>query len=61
MVWSKAAAWYALPRTLRPGAAVLHYYEGLLAQAVQARDSVPEEIVVELSGGLDSANVAMTV
>lgn len=55
------AALHARPRTLRPGAAVLDYYEGLLAQAVQARDYTPEEIVVELSGGLDSANVAMTV
>lgn len=55
------AALHAQPRTLRPGAAVLDYYEGLLAQAVQARDYVPEEIAVELSGGLDSANVAMTL
>ncbi|MBV9012750.1 MAG: asparagine synthase [Pseudonocardiales bacterium] len=55
------AALHARPRTLRSGAAVLDYYEGLLAQAVQAREYTPEQIVVELSGGLDSANVAMTV
>lgn len=55
------AALHARPRALRPGAAVLDYYEGLLAQAVQAREYDPEQIVVELSGGLDSANVAMTV
>jgi hypothetical protein len=55
------AALHARPRTLRPGAAALDYYEGLLAQAVQAREYAPEQIVVELSGGLDSANVAMTV
>lgn len=56
-----APALHAQPRKLREGAPVLAFYEDLLEQAVQARDYTPENSVVEWSGGLDSANVALTL
>jgi asparagine synthase (glutamine-hydrolysing) len=46
------------PRALRPGADVLDAYEQLLAQAITRRHFNPEHSAMELSGGMDSANVA---
>ncbi|GAB2798535.1 asparagine synthase-related protein [Streptomyces daliensis] len=46
------------PRALRPGADVLDAYEQLLAQAITQRHFSPGRSAVELSGGMDSANVA---
>lgn len=46
------------PRALRPGADVLNAYEQLLAQAITRRHFIADHSAVELSGGMDSANVA---
>lgn len=46
------------PRALRPGADVLDAYEDLLDRALSRRHFRPESSAVELSGGMDSANVA---
>lgn len=54
-------AQHALPRKLRPGTDVLDFYEKSLAGSIQARHFDPAEVVIELSGGLDSTNVAMTL
>ncbi|RLL67954.1 asparagine synthase-related protein [Streptomyces sp. Z26] len=46
------------PRALRPGTDVLDAYEQLLAHAIAQRHFFPDHAAVELSGGMDSANVA---
>ncbi|WP_052397945.1 hypothetical protein [Streptomyces sp. NRRL F-5123] len=46
------------PRALRPGADVLDAYEELLGRALTRRRLRLEASAVELSGGMDSANVA---
>jgi hypothetical protein len=46
------------PRALRPGADVLDAYEQLLSRAITQRHFDPGNSAVELSGGMDSANVA---
>lgn len=49
------------PREVRPGVDIIPVYEEELARAVSLRPYSPSETAVELSGGLDSANVAMTL
>ncbi|WP_432014883.1 asparagine synthase-related protein [Streptomyces cucumeris] len=53
-----AGAPHTEPRALRPGADILDAYEQLLARAIRQRHFDPGSSAVELSGGMDSANVA---
>lgn len=50
-----------LPRTLKPDADVLGGYGTLLSSSVRARDVRADDMVVEVSGGTDSATVALTI
>jgi asparagine synthase (glutamine-hydrolysing) len=52
---------HARPRALREGVDVVEVFERLLEQAVTRRWYDPGESAVELSGGVDSGNVAMTL
>lgn len=56
-----AAAPHTRARTLRPDADVLGAYEALLDQALDRHVYDPDATAVQLSGGLDSANVAMAL
>lgn len=49
------------PRDVRPGLDVIGVYEEELERAVTAWPYRPRETAVELSGGMDSANVAVTL
>jgi asparagine synthase (glutamine-hydrolysing) len=49
------------PRALRPGVDVIDAYEALLDRAVNRRHFRSESSAVELSGGMDSANVAASL
>lgn len=49
---------HATPRALRPGADPVGYFADLLDHITGLRPLDPSELAVELSGGLDSANVA---
>ncbi|MEU7525494.1 asparagine synthase C-terminal domain-containing protein [Saccharothrix sp. NPDC042600] len=51
----------AHPRPVREGVDIVRVYEDELARAVRLWDFDPERTAVELSGGMDSANVAMTL
>ncbi|MBM7810220.1 asparagine synthase-related protein [Saccharothrix algeriensis] len=51
----------ALPREIREGVDILDVYEAELQRAVRLWEIDPERTAVELSGGMDSANVAMTL
>lgn len=55
------AAVHGRARSLRDGADVVAAYERLLEAAVTSRAYEPGSACVELSGGLDSANVAATL
>ncbi|GAA3465273.1 asparagine synthase-related protein [Saccharothrix longispora] len=55
------AALHATPRDVRDGVDIVKVYERELASAVQLWSIEPERTAVELSGGMDSANVAMTL
>ncbi|WP_017555919.1 asparagine synthetase B family protein [Nocardiopsis baichengensis] len=52
---------HAQPRELRPHADVVGAFERVLAGAVEQWDYAPERAVADLSGGMDSANVALTL
>jgi asparagine synthase (glutamine-hydrolysing) len=52
---------HARPRAVRQGVDVVEVFERLLEQAVARRWYDPGESAVELSGGVDSGNVAMTL
>ncbi|MFK0279529.1 hypothetical protein ACIQVL_03510 [Streptomyces sp. NPDC090499] len=49
------------PRELSPDARVLDGYERLLDAVLADHHYVPERTAIELSGGMDSSNVAMTL
>lgn len=51
----------ARPRDVRPGVDIVDIYQDCLADAVNERPFDPDQTAVELSGGMDSANVAMTL
>lgn len=55
------AAEHGCARKLAPGADVIAAYERLLRAAVTSRAYDPRKTCAELSGGLDSANVAATL
>jgi hypothetical protein len=55
------AATHSTARRLRADADVLTAYEDLLEQSIGRRTFDPETATVELSGGLDSANVAASL
>jgi asparagine synthase (glutamine-hydrolysing) len=55
------AAEHGRARKLAPGADVIAAYERLLQTAVTSRAYSPRTACIELSGGLDSANVAATL
>lgn len=52
---------HAKPRVLRPGADPVGYFADLLDRVTAHRPLHPGELAVELSGGLDSANVAASL
>lgn len=52
---------HAQPRALRPGADPVGYFAGLLDRVTAHRPLDPGELAMELSGGLDSANVAASL
>jgi asparagine synthase (glutamine-hydrolysing) len=52
---------HAIPRELRTGVDVVDVYRRCLADAVNERWFEPDESAVELSGGMDSSNVAATL
>ncbi|MFW5415254.1 hypothetical protein J0910_01095 [Nocardiopsis sp. CNT-189] len=52
---------HARPRELRPGADVIGAFERVLAAVVEQWDYAPERAVADLSGGMDSANTALTL
>jgi asparagine synthetase B (glutamine-hydrolysing) len=52
---------HALPRDIREDVDLVNVFEQELERAVTAWPFVPGETAVELSGGMDSANVAMTL
>ncbi|MFB7311746.1 hypothetical protein [Streptomyces sp. NPDC056192] len=55
------AARHDTPRELAPDARVLDGYEGLLDAVLADHHYVPEQTAIELSGGMDSSNVAMSL
>lgn len=52
---------HARPRALHPDVDLIAVYEDELAEAINLWSYYPEETAVELSGGIDSANVAMSL
>jgi asparagine synthase (glutamine-hydrolysing) len=52
---------HSAPRSLSANADVIAGYEAMLEHVVTQRPVRPEHTAVELSGGVDSANVAMTL
>ncbi|RCV48063.1 hypothetical protein [Marinitenerispora sediminis] len=52
---------HAQPRTLKPGADPVGFFEHALAEVVQRWDVDPDAAVADVSGGMDSANVAVTL
>jgi len=54
-------AFHAAPRRLRPDADVLAAYDTIVRNAVKQRAASLGQVVVEVSGGLDSANVAVSL
>ncbi|MFD4635250.1 asparagine synthase-related protein [Streptomyces sp. NPDC058284] len=56
-----APAYHTHPRRLRPGANVLEAFGKVLDSAVARRAVVPENCAIELSGGMDSSNVAASL
>ncbi|XVV06306.1 asparagine synthase-related protein [Actinosynnema sp. CA-248983] len=54
-------ALHARPRTIREGVDIIRAYEDEMSRAVNLWAVEPSRTAVELSGGMDSANVAMTL
>ncbi|NGO72264.1 asparagine synthase-related protein [Streptomyces boncukensis] len=52
---------HGLPRELVPGAAPVKVFDALLADAVTRRPLADRSVGVQLSGGIDSANIAMAL
>lgn len=52
---------HALPRRLRQGADPVAAFEDLLAQVIEQWEFTPATAVADLSGGMDSTNVALTL
>jgi hypothetical protein len=61
MTYPQAAEHVLQPRELRPGADVVAAFDELLTQVVAGTPAVRGPVGVELSGGADSANVALTL
>ncbi|GAA3721114.1 asparagine synthase (glutamine-hydrolyzing) [Spinactinospora alkalitolerans] len=52
---------HALPRVLKPGADPVAFFEHELARVIDRWDFTPDTAVADVSGGMDSANVALTL
>jgi asparagine synthase (glutamine-hydrolysing) len=61
VTYPQAAEHILQPRELRPGADVVDAFDNLLAEIVASTPAVSGPVGIELSGGADSANVALTL